>query len=355
MRACIRRPVLLMVFLVVISYGCSISPSDSRFFNKLLLPDFSDFFEASRGKVVLIRSLEHERDFSGGEKKGTFLWGVGGGVIVSSSILPDGNFETKIITVHHVLAGAEKIIVYVLGEAQTSFTAEIIGFDYLRDLALVRIKTSRELSPAVLGDMSKLKIGKPVYAIGHPLQQYWSLSVGFIGNLGQDPLLETVQFDGSINVGSSGGAIFNMQGELIGISAMADRSGSIGFAISADVVKKMLPILERGGRVKNGFLGVNVEDVLWTDDRVENAGTRYPHFGKNIVVIKSVLEGTPAQKVGVSEGDIITEFDGRKVESGRYLEKFAAESQIGQEVSLKILRGDKEIVLRLTVIEAPSP
>ncbi|MBI2640697.1 MAG: trypsin-like peptidase domain-containing protein [Candidatus Sungbacteria bacterium] len=322
------------------------------------LPDFTGPFEGVVDKIVWIKTYRRERIDS---EDGDYIvpkitGGLGSGVIISSEKLADERFESKIITNQHVIDGAEKINVFLYFSQWKAFKAELIGFDDLRDLALLRIITPRKLSPAAFGDTDRLKIGEVVYMVGNPAKSAWSLSVGFVGNLGRDVLLETIQFNGATNSGNSGGGLFNTKRELIGVITTAAVNGTIGFATSVNVIRKILPALEKGGRVLNGYLGARVEEMErdgLSEDMAKEWGVPYPLPKESAVVVMGVTKGTSAERAGVAVGDIILEFNGREILHPRYLEKLVAESEIGKEVPIRVLRGSTEIVLQITPMERP--
>lgn len=342
-------PSLLFALLAAVSvlYAAERVESEYKPLDIQNLPDFSGPFEEIADKLVRIKVLKYEKDEEGAPVLRYF---TAGGVVLRSERLGDGSFGSKIITNYHVVNGAEKISVYLRSRQKIAYKAEVIGFDDRHDLALLRIAAPHELSSAVLGDSDKLKIGEWVFLVGNPRGFTWSLSVGFIGNLGKDPLLETIQFDGATNLGNSGGGLFNTKRELIGIPTMAEGNGTIGFAVSVNVVKKMLPALEEGGRVPSGFLGAVIEDFEVLMETPKDWGAVFREYG---VVVKDVMKDMPAEKSGVLKGDIILELDGQKVESAGHFHKLSAESKIGKEIPLKILRGDKEMILSIIPVEPP--
>lgn len=344
---------VLFLLLMVSCVGCAAIPREREYFYTKGFPDFSDAFDSVKESVVWIRALKRVKS---GDSKEEYILAPsnGSGVIIESRELPGGNFESNIITNYHVASNTEKLVVHLYPSGSRSYRAEIIRFDDFRDLALLRIVTPNKLTPVTLGDPRKLRIGTAVYAVGNPAGLTWSLSVGFIGNLDKDPLLETVQFDGAFNPGSSGGGLFNTRGELIGIPFQT-MSNSLGFAISANVVKRMLVAQEKGGRVQNGFFGVSVIDIYdLTESMAKHTGITYPLPVDYGVVVGGVLGNMPAAKAGILVGDIILELGGKGVESGRHFQKLSAESKIGKETTLKILRGDREMALRITPVERPA-
>ncbi len=311
------------------------------------LPDFSGPFEEIADKLVWIRVSKYEKDQEGAP---VLRYSTASGVILHSEKLADGGFKSKVITNYHVVNGAEKISVYLRYHQRITYKAEVIGFDDLRDLALLRVTTPHELSPAVLGDSDKLKIGEWVFLVGNPRGLTWSLSVGFIGKLNKDNLSETIQFDGAANPGNSGGGLFNTKRELIGILTTAQANSTIGFAVSANVVKNTLPALEKGGRVPSGFLGLVIEDLEILAEKPEDWKLLSREYW---VAVKDVIKDTPADKSGILKGDIILELNGQKVESTGRLQKLSADSKIGKEIPLKILRGEKEMTLSIIPVESP--
>tara|TARA_Y100000590_G_scaffold180996_1_gene206312 strand:- start:2962 stop:4389 length:1428 start_codon:yes stop_codon:yes gene_type:complete len=249
-----------------------------------------------------------------------------------------------IVTNNHVIQGAEDIIVSVNGAKE--YKAKIIGTDPYMDLAVLKIKAAENFQPVKFGDSDKARIGDWVIAIGNPFGFGGTVTSGIISSRNRDIGLtrydDFIQTDASINQGNSGGPLFNLAGEVIGINTAiiapgASGSIGIGFAIPSNPASKVINQLIKFGETKRGWLGVRIQEVTKEIADVENL--KQPEGA----LVASVSEGSPASKAGIKAGDIILEFDGKKVDTMRKLPKLVAQTQVGKKVILKIWRNQKLI------------
>lgn len=306
--------------------------------------DFSLLYESVKRQVVFIRTISKPDD-----KDKTSSRSSGSGVVISSKKAGDG-YESLILTNWHVVEEAERIRVYPFGGQ--GYPAHTHGHDVLLDLALLKVKTPNRLPPASLGDSASLKIGEWLFAVGNPLGLRWSLSIGVVGNLGQDLLYDTIQFDGAINPGNSGGALFNLTGELVGIPAMTQVGAKIGYAISINRFKHISSALLKGGKVPHSFLGVEIEDLFSLEENsAKGLGLSYPLSREEGVVITKVDPGTPADSAGIKKGDIVLAVNNVEARNTRHCQWLVADHPPEKEMTLKILRGKDELVIKVMPTE----
>ena len=249
-----------------------------------------------------------------------------------------------VVTNNHVIEGAEDIIVSVNGS--TEYKAKVIGKDPYMDIAVLKIESEKKFIPVSFGDSDKARIGDWVIAIGNPYGFGGTVTSGIISSRNRDIGLtrydDFIQTDASINIGNSGGPLFNLDGEVIGINTAIiapGQSGSIGigFAIPSNPASIVISQLIEFGETKRGWLGVRIQEV--TKEIAEVEKLEKPEGA----LVASVSENSPANKAGIKAGDIILEFDGKRVDTMRTLPKLVAQSKVGKRVKLKIWRNQKLI------------
>jgi serine protease Do len=268
---------------------------------------------------------------------------LGSGVVVSD----DG----YILTNNHVVADADEILVTLSDKKK--YEAQIIGRDPKTDLALIKIKTENTIPAARLGDSDKLMVGDWVVAIGNPFGLGSTVTAGIVSAkgrvIGAGPYDNFIQTDASINPGNSGGPLFNLNGEVIGVNtAIVSQSGGnvgIGFAIPINMAKSVMPQLKERGKVIRGWLGVSIQEV--TQEIKEQFGLKTEEGA----LIGEVTKDSPAYKGGMKRGDVIISFDGKKVKAMSTLPAMVAETPVGKEVEILIIRKGKEKRLRITIGE----
>ena len=253
-----------------------------------------------------------------------------------------------VVTNNHVIEGAEDIIVSVNGS--TEYKAKVIGKDPYMDIAVLKIESEKKFKPVSFGDSDKARIGDWVIAIGNPYGFGGTVTSGIISSRNRDIGLtrydDFIQTDASINIGNSGGPLFNLDGEVIGINTAIiapGQSGSIGigFAIPSNPASNVISQLIEFGETKRGWLGVRIQEV--TKEIAEVEKLEKPEGA----LVASVSENSPADKAGIKAGDIILEFDGKKVDTMRTLPKLVAQTEVGKRVTLKIWRNQKLISKRV--------
>jgi serine protease Do len=273
--------------------------------------------------------------------------GLGSGVIVS----PDG----YILTNNHVVDGAERVEV-VLNDRRR-FSAKIIGADPPSDVALLKIDTGG-LATLPLGDSNQAEVGDIVLAIGNPLGVGQTVTMGIISakgrstRAGSGSFEDFLQTDAAINRGNSGGALVNLRGELIGIpSQILSQTGGnigIGFAIPTTMARYVMDHLIRGGKVQRGKLGITISQL--TPDIAEQFG----YQGTSGALVQDVEAGQPADRAGVKPGDIITEFQGQRIDNDSQFRNLVAQTVPGTSVRFKVWRDGSERELTATLGELTS-
>jgi serine protease Do len=270
---------------------------------------------------------------------------LGSGVIVS----PDG----YIITNNHVVEQADEVRVTLLDKR--SFKAKVIGADPKTDVAVVKID-AKELPTIRWGDSDRLQVGEFVLAIGNPFGLSHTVTMGIISavgraNVGIADYEDFIQTDAAINPGNSGGPLVNIRGELIGINtAIFSKSGGyqgIGFAVPANMVRLVMDQLEQKGKVTRGWLGVTIQEL--TPELSQEFGLK----NGNGALVGDVAKGSPADKAGLKRGDIIIEFNGKKVEDVGNLRNMVAQSRVGSTVKMSILRSKKEYSFQVVIASLP--
>ena len=247
-----------------------------------------------------------------------------------------------VITNNHVIQDAEDIIVRFNDEKE--FNAKVIGADPLSDIAVLQLDTKEKFKPVKFGNSDKARIGDWVIAIGNPFGFGGTVTSGIISarnrSLGLSRYEDYIQTDASINSGNSGGPLFDMNGDVIGINtAILGRSGSIGigFAIPSNSAKIVIDQLVEFGETKRGWLGVRIQDVTKEIAEVENLDK------PRGALVASVASNSPSEKAGVKAGDIILEFDGKQIQEMKQLPAIVAKTKVGKKVNVKIWRNKKEI------------
>ena len=251
-----------------------------------------------------------------------------------------------VVTNNHVIKGAEDIMVTVNGEKE--YKAKIIGTDPLSDLAVLEIQSKDKFIPVEFGDSDKARIGDWVLAIGNPFGFGGTVTSGIISarnrSIGLARYEDYIQTDASINQGNSGGPLFDMKGDVIGINtAILGREGSIGigFAIPSNSAKKVISQLIEFGETKRGWLGVRIQIVTKEIADVEKLDK------PRGALIASVAKNSPSDKAGIKAGDIILEFDGTLIKEMKELPRIVAQTEVGKTVKVKIWRNEKEITKKI--------
>jgi len=270
---------------------------------------------------------------------------LGSGFVISA----DG----YILTNAHVVDGADEITVRLIDKRE--FKAKVIGADKRTDVALIKIEASG-LPVVKLGDPNKLKVGEWVLAIGSPFGFDNTVTAGIVSgkarSLPQENLVPFIQTDAAVNPGNSGGPLFNMRGEVVGInSQIYSRTGGymgLSFAIPIDIAMDVQTQLRSSGRVSRGRIGVVIQEV--TKELADSFGLPKPYGA----LVNAVEKGGPAEKAGIEVSDIIIKFDGKNVGSSNELPRIVGATRPGSTVGLQVWRKGASKDLTVTVAEIPA-
>ncbi|MBK1865392.1 DegQ family serine endoprotease [Aestuariivirga sp. YIM B02566] len=287
---------------------------------------FEDFFKRQR---------------PGGRPEPRTVNSQGSGFVIDASGL--------IVTNNHVIEQSEEISV-VLNDG-TNLKAELVGRDAKTDIAVLRVKPDKPLTAVSFGDSDKLRVGDWVLAIGNPFGLGGSVSLGIVSARNRDinagPYDDFIQTDAAINKGNSGGPLFNLNGDVVGVNtAIYSPSGGsvgIGFSVPAATVKGVVDQLVQYGETRRGWLGVRIQSL--TDDLAEGLD-----LGKaQGALIAEVTPTGPAEKAGLKPRDVITEFDGKPIREMKDLPRVVADTPIGKKVAVKVMREGKIVELSAEV------
>lgn len=257
--------------------------------------------------------------------------------------------EGIIVTNNHVIAEADDIEVNFADGTQ--LTAEVVGADPKTDIAVLKVEPEQPLTAVPFGDSNSLRIGDWVMAIGNPFGLGGTVTTGIVSARGRDinsgPYDNFIQTDAAINRGNSGGPLFNQVGEVIGVNTaiISPTGGSIGigFAVPSDLVQSVVAQLREFGETRRGWLGVRIQPV--TDDIAESLDMAEAKGA----LVAGVIKGGPVDNGSVQPGDVIIRFDGQEVEDMRDLPRIVAESPIGKEVEVVLIRKGKEETISVTL------
>jgi len=251
-----------------------------------------------------------------------------------------------VVTNNHVIQGAEDIVVRVNGDKE--FKAKVLGADPGMDIAVLQIETDEKFIPVKFGDSDKARIGDWVIAIGNPFGFGGTVTSGIISarnrSIGLSRYEDFIQTDASINQGNSGGPLFNMDGDVIGINtAILGPSGNIGigFSIPSNNAKRVISQLIEFGETKRGWLGVRIQYV--TNEIAEVEKLDKPRGA----LVASVADGSPSDDAGIKPGDIILEFDGKIINEMVELPKIVAATDVGKKVKVKVWRNQRELTKQI--------
>ena len=280
--------------------------------------------------------------------------GSGGGRAVSlgSGFIIDT--AGYVVTNNHVIEGADEITVTLTDN--TTLKAKLVGKDERVDLALLKVDTDHPLKAVQFGDSDAARVGDWVLAIGNPFGLGGSVTAGIVSARGRDirqgPYDDFIQTDAAINRGNSGGPLFNMDGQVIGINtAIYSPSGGsvgIGFSVPSNLAKSVVMQLREYGHARRGWLGVRIQQV--TPDIAEGLGL---HEAQGAMVA-GVNDGGPAEKAGIRNGDVILKFNSQDVKEMRTLPRIVAETDIGKSVPVVLWRDGKEVTVQAAVGELPD-
>ncbi|HET9902157.1 MAG TPA: DegQ family serine endoprotease [Xanthobacteraceae bacterium] len=289
---------------------------------------FEEFFKNRRGQGDSNRERTPRRVNS-----------LGSGFVIDSS--------GYVVTNNHVIADADEISV-VFNDG-TKLKAEIVGRDQKTDIALLKVSPEKPLKAVQFGDSDKLRLGEWVIAIGNPFGLGGTVTAGIVSARDRDinsgPYDNYIQTDAAINRGNSGGPLFNLDGDVVGINtAIISPSGGsigIGFAVPSKTAIPVIEQLRQFGETRRGWLGVRIQQV--TDDIAESLGMKGPRGA----LIAGVDEKGPSKSAGIEPGDVVVKFDGHDIKEMRDLPRIVADTPVGKEVEVVILRKGKEETRRV--------
>ncbi len=286
---------------------------------------FNDFFEKFFGE-------EMQREFKQPS--------LGSGFIIDK--------KGYVVTNNHVIEGADQIKVKL--DDDNEFDAEVVGRDPNTDLALLKIKSEKDLPVLKLGNSDKLKIGHWVVAIGSPFGLERTVTAGIVSAkgrvIGSGPYDDFIQTDASINPGNSGGPLLNMDGEVVGINTAIIASGTgIGFAIPVNLAEDIIAQLKSEGEVTRGWLGVAIQDL--TREMAEYYGLK----DRKGVLVADVFKGDPADKAGIRAKDIILEVNDQKVETSRQLTSMIAGLKVGETATVEVFRDGRKKTFSVKLVK----
>src|ERR1700728_359474 len=293
---------------------------------------FDDFFKNRRGGP-------------GGSKGGDLqphkTNSLGSGFIIDTSGI--------VVTNNHVIADADEI--NVIMNDGTKIKADLVGVDKKTDLAVLKFKPPRPLTAVQFGDSDKLRLGEWVIAIGNPFSLGGTVTAGIVSARNRDiasgPYDNYIQTDAAINRGNSGGPLFNLDGEVIGVNTLiiSPTGGSIGigFAVPSKTVASVVEQLRQFGELRRGWLGVRIQQV--TDEIAESLNIK-PARG---ALIAGVDDKGPAKPAGIEPGDVIVTFDGKEIKEPKDLSRAVADTAVGKEVEIVIIRKGAEQTLKVTL------
>jgi len=290
-------------------------------------PFFDDFFGGREGRP------QYRRENS-----------LGSGFII--------NRDGYIITNDHVVRDAESIQVKLSNE--DVYSGKVVGSDPKTDIAVIKINVKEQLPMAVLGDSDKLQVGQWAIAIGNPFGLDRTVTVGVVSatgrsNMGIETYENFIQTDASINPGNSGGPLLNVYGEVIGINTAIVAAGQgIGFAIPINMAKRVVAQLIKKGNVTRGWLGISIQPV--TEEIARSFGLKRAQGA----LVSDIMTGSPAEKAGLRQGDIIARFAGKEIKSVQQLQLLVAETPVGSQVEIEFFRDGQLKKLSLSLASADS-
>jgi serine protease Do len=301
---------------------------------------FDDFFKNRRGPG----SKNGERNSENPPRKTNSL---GSGFIIDTSGI--------VVTNNHVIADADEI--NVIMNDGTKVKAELVGVDKKTDLAVLKFKPPKPLVAVKFGDSDKLRLGDWVVAIGNPFSLGGTVTAGIVSAKNRDissgPYDSYIQTDAAINRGNSGGPLFNLDGEVIGVNTLiiSPSGGSIGigFAVPSKTVAGVVDQLRQFGELRRGWLGVRIQTV--TDEIAESLNIK-PARG---ALVAGVEDKGPAKPAGIEPGDVVVRFDGKNIKDPKDLSRVVADTAVGKEVDVVIIRKGQEETRRVTLGRLQDP
>src|SRR5262250_143483 len=285
--------------------------------------------------------FKNKRGPGGNEQTPRRVNSLGSGFIIDASGL--------VVTNNHVIADADEINV-ILNDG-TKLKATLVGKDTKSDLALLRVHSDKPIKAVKFGDSEKLRLGEWVIAIGNPFSLGGSVTAGIVSarnrDISQGPYDSYIQTDASINRGNSGGPLFNLEGEVVGVNTLiiSPTGGSIGlgFAVPSKTVSVVVDQLQKFGELRRGWLGVRIQPV--TEEIAESLSIK-PARG---ALVAGVDDKGPAKPAGIEPGDVVIRFDGRDIKDPKDLSRVVADTAVGKDVEVVVIRKGKEETRKVTL------
>src|ERR1700758_3848010 len=285
--------------------------------------------------------FKNRRGGGGNEQTPRRINSLGSGFIIDASGL--------VVTNNHVIADADEINV-ILNDG-TKLEATLVGRDNKSDLALLRVYSDKPIKAVKFGDSDKLRLGEWVIAIGNPFSLGGTVTAGIVSartrDINSGPYDNYIQTDAAINRGNSGGPLFNLDGEVIGINtAIISPSGGsigIGFAVPSKTVSGVVDQLRQFGELRRGWLGVRIQQV--TDEIAESLNIKPPRGA----LVAGVEEKGPAKPAGIEPGDVVVRFDGKDIKEPKDLSRVVADTPVGKEVAVILIRKGQEETHKVTL------
>jgi serine protease Do len=336
LRCCLHYVAITNIFLITGSY------SSESFANKVLSDTFVSIAKNTKASVVNIHTTRVVKQNT--RNRGFRIKGQGSGVIYNNS--------GYIITNKQVIKDAGEIIISLYDGRE--FKAELVGTDARSDIAVLKID-AEDLTPARFGNSDSLELGEIVLAIGSPLGLGQTITSGIISAKGTSNVQVTgfedfVQTDAAINPDSYGGPLVNLSGEVVGISTLPTTKAAgyfgISLAIPVNVVRKTTEDLIKYGRVTRGWLGVTAQPM--TAQLKEALGLKSNLGG----LVSNIEPNSPAANAGIKSGDVIIKYNGEEIKNLLHLRSLVARTFINEEVTMTVIRDDKELTLNTTILEA---
>lgn len=316
---------------------------------------FAELVQKERAAIVSIRSAKLAKEGGGPLKDFFSLPGDRLNSEIREGSLGTGFFIDPaglILTNYHIIAPANRLAeeIVVRTSDRREFPARVIGKDAKTDVAILRIEGTGPFTATILGDSDRLDIGEWVVALGNAFGLEETVTVGVVSGIGRalgtGPYDSYIQTDAAINAGNSGGPLFNLQGEVIGINAAVGASAQgIGFAIPINMVRKILPALQKEGKVTRGWLGVMIQQ-LTTD-----LAKAFKLSDDQGALVSEVMRESPAELAGLVRGDVIVEFDGKKVTQMHDLPAIVAETPIGKTVHVRVIRDGAPLQMKVKILQ----
>src|SRR2546425_1306071 len=323
------RPAVVHIGTVQVARSRRPPATPGPFSEARLLKDFFDQFFGPRGP---------------GRREEFHQPGLGSGVIIDR--------RGYVLTNHHVVRGADAVTVRLSSKAE--YRGKIVGIDVKTDLAVIRFDPDTEPAVATLGNSDTLREGEWAFGIGKPSGLDQTVTVGVVSATGRaDEGIATyenfIQTDASINPGNSGGPLVNLRGEVIGINTAIVATGQgIGFAIPANMVKRVIAQLIDRGRVQRGWIGVALQPM--SPELAQAMGLSDTRGA----IVARVYPGSPAETAGLAQNDVIVGFDGAPVEDYHHLQRMSSEAEVGRKVKVDLVRRREKKTVELKVAEAPD-